>query len=105
MPALFALMRVGSAPRLDLDGVSSAVASILATPLWMELYGSELLARISSIFSAGSVVASGASTMLMGSLLDAGMPLKVQAMGCLIFIVLASVASARVQSLPEWPSS
>nr|WP_236112636.1 hypothetical protein [Pseudomonas asturiensis] len=77
----------------------------MTTALWMELYGPELLARIRAIVSAWSVVASGASPMLMGCFLDTGVTLKAQPLGCLIFIVLASAASTRVQSLPGAASS
>ena len=80
---------------LVLTGVSSAVASTLSTALWMQLYGQGQLGRIRSLVGAWSVVASGASPVIMGVLIDQGITLRLQALGCLAFILIASLLSTK----------
>lgn len=81
---------------LVLAGVSSAVASTLATALWVELYGADQLARVRSTVEAALVVASGASPILMGALIDAGVSLSVQAWGAAAYLVAASFLATRL---------
>jgi MFS family permease len=83
---------------LILTGMSSAVASTLTTALWVDLYGPSQLARVRSLVEAGAVVASGASPSLMGLLIDRGVPLSTQALGCLAYILFASALATCVQS-------
>lgn len=79
---------------LILTGISAAVGSTLATALWVELYGPAQLGRVRSMVEAAVVVASGASPILMGVLIDFGMPLSWQAFGCMLYIALASLLAA-----------
>lgn len=81
---------------LILAGISSAIASTLATALWVELYGPNMLARVRSAVEAALVVASGASPILMGVLIDMGVPLSTQAWGGLLYMVGASLLATRV---------
>ncbi len=84
---------------LILTGVSSAVASTLATALWMQLYGPEQLGRIRSFVGAWTVIASGASPVVMGLLIDQGVSLQAQALGCFVYMVLASLLSFKAIKL------
>ncbi|WP_235678596.1 MFS transporter [Agrobacterium vitis] len=80
-----------------LMGISSAFGSTLATALWVELFGATELARVRSAVEAGSVIASGASPVIMGLLIDAGFPLSWQALACCAYTVLASIIAIGVQ--------
>jgi predicted MFS family arabinose efflux permease len=55
-----------------LMAISAAFGSTLATALWVELFGARELARVRSAVEAGAVLASGASPVIMGLLIDAG---------------------------------
>jgi hypothetical protein len=97
MLALTVSRSIWAAPvYLILAGLSAAVASTLATALWVELYGPALLARVRSAVEAALVVASGASPIVMGFLIDWGVPLRDQAAGCLIYILIASALATRI---------
>ncbi len=82
---------------LIVTGVSSAIASTLATALWVQLFGSAQLAKVRSAVEAGTVLASGASPVIMGVLIDHNVTLRIQAMICLVFILAASLVATRVQ--------
>lgn len=75
---------------------SMALGSTLATALWVDLFGTIELARVRSAVEAGTVIASGASPIIMGVLIDAGIPLSWQALGCCAYTLLASVATIGV---------
>lgn len=97
MLALMLSTSIWAAPvYLIMAGLSAAVASTLATALWVELYGTALLARVRSAVEAALVVASGASPIVMGYLIDWGVPLRDQAAGCLAYIAIASVLATRI---------
>lgn len=82
---------------LIMTGVSSAIASTLATALWVQLFGSAQLAKVRSAVEAGTVLASGASPVIMGVLIDQHVTLRIQALICLVFILAASLVATRVQ--------
>ncbi|WP_297202801.1 MFS transporter [uncultured Pluralibacter sp.] len=82
---------------LIMTGVSSAIASTLATALWVQLFGSAQLAKVRSAVEAGTVLASGASPVIMGVLIDHHVTLRIQALICLVFITAASLVATRVQ--------
>jgi MFS family permease len=97
MLALMLSTSIWAAPvYLIMAGLSAAVASTLATALWVELYGTALLARVRSAVEAALVVASGASPIVMGYLIDWGVPLRDQAAWCLGYIVIASALATRI---------
>jgi len=77
--------------------ISSAIASTLATALWVQLFGSAQLAKVRSTVEAGTVLASGASPVIMGVLIDHHVTIRIQAMICLVFILTASLVATRVQ--------
>lgn len=81
---------------LIMTGVSSAIASTLATALWVQLFGSAQLAKVRSAVEAGTVLASGASPVIMGVLIDQHVTLRIQALICLVFILAASLVATRV---------
>ncbi|MEF9605097.1 hypothetical protein O4J55_23355, partial [Paracoccus sp. PXZ] len=66
------------------------------TALWVDLFGAMELARVRSAVEAGTVIASGASPIIMGILIDAGIPLSWQALACCAYAVLASAATIGV---------
>lgn len=82
---------------LIMTGVSSAIASTLATSLWMQLSGSAQLANVRSAVEAGNVFASGASPVIMGMQIDHHVTLRIQALICLVFILAASLVATRVE--------
>lgn len=87
---------------LIMTGISSAIASTLATALWVQLFGPAQLARVRSAVEAGTVLASGASPVIMGVLIDNHIALRVQALLCLVFILAASLVATRVRAgVPE----
>lgn len=79
-----------------LMAASMAFGATLATALWVDLFGAMELARIRSAVEAGTVIASGASPIIMGILIDAGIPLSWQALACCVYAVLASAATIGV---------
>jgi len=87
---------------LIMTGISSAIASTLATALWVQLFGPAQLAKVRSAVEAGTVLASGASPVIMGVLIDNHIALRVQALLCLVFILAASLVATRVRAgVPE----
>lgn len=82
---------------LIMTGISSAIASTLATALWVQLFGPAQLAKVRSAVEAGTVLASGASPVIMGVLIDHHVTLRIQALICLVFILAASLVASRVQ--------
>lgn len=82
---------------LIMTGISSAIASTLATALWVQLFGPAQLAKVRSAVEAGTVLASGASPVIMGVLIDHHVTLRIQALLCLVFILTASLVATRVQ--------
>ena len=97
MAALWLSNSIWAAPvYLITIGLSAAVASTLATALWVELYGPALLARVRSAVEAALVVASGASPIVMGFLIDWGVPLRDQAAACMIYALIASGLATRI---------
>jgi predicted MFS family arabinose efflux permease len=109
MPQALAMLLIGfiSAPWIApvymiLMAASMAFGSTLATALWVDLFGSVELARVRSAVEAGTVIASGASPIVMGMLIDAGIALSWQALGCCAYAVLASVTTIGVMR-PKQP--
>jgi MFS family permease len=80
-------------------GISGGISATLLTALWVELYGPERLAEVRSSVEAANVIASGTSPIIMGYLIDAGVPLSAQAACCLAYIVAASWIARRVEGL------
>ena len=104
LPQAMAMLVLGvvSAPWIApvymvLMAVSMALGSTLATALWVDLFGTRELARVRSSVEAGMVVASGASPIMMGLLIDAGIPLSWQALGCCVYTLIASLLTLRVR--------
>ncbi|MCW0314550.1 hypothetical protein NB694_004350 [Pantoea ananatis] len=83
---------------LIMTGISSAIASTLATALWVQLFGPAQLAKVRSAVEAGTVLASGASPVIMGMLIDHHFTLRIQALFCLIFILTVSLIATRIES-------
>jgi hypothetical protein len=59
-----------------LMATSMALASTLATAPWVGLFGPQELARVRCLVEAATVLASGASPIIMGFLIDAGFRLN-----------------------------
>lgn len=86
---------------MTLMAASMALGSTLATALWVDLFGTIELARVRSAVEAGTVIASGASPIIMGILIDAGIPLSWQALGCCAYVVFASIATIGVMRIKD----
>ena len=104
LPQALAMLVLGlvSAPWIApvymiLMAISMALGSTLATALWVEMFGTRELARVRSSVEAGMVVASGASPIMMGLLIDAGIPLSWQALGCCVYTLIASALTLKVK--------
>jgi MFS family permease len=104
MPQALAMLLLGlvSAPwvapvYMVLLAMTMATGSTLATALWVDLFGTAELARVRSAVEAGAVIASGASPILMGLLIDWGVPLSWQALGCCVYAIAASVLTLGVR--------
>jgi len=100
--AAMLLLGVASTPLIApvymlLMAVSAAFGSTLATALWVELFGAKELARVRSAVEAGAVLASGASPIVMGLLIDAGIPLSLQALACCAYSLAASAVTLAVR--------
>jgi predicted MFS family arabinose efflux permease len=76
---------------LMLSALSAATGATLATALWVDLYGPARLARVRGMVEAAVVVASGTSPIVMGALIDLGVPLRLQALGCAAGVTAASL--------------
>ncbi|WP_246710178.1 hypothetical protein [Martelella soudanensis] len=74
------------------QALSMALGSTLATALWVDLFGPAELARVRSFVEAGTVIARGASPILMGVLIDAGIPLSFQVLACGAYPMFASIS-------------
>ncbi|MGI8397539.1 MFS transporter [Agrobacterium deltaense] len=108
LPQALAMLLLGlmSAPWIApiymlLMAVSMALGSTLATALWVDLFGARELARVRSLVEAGTVIASGASPIIMGLLIDAGILLAWQAAGCCIYTLMASVLTSFIRRTPK----
>ncbi len=77
-------------------GISGGIAATLLTALWVELYGPDRLAEVRSTVEAANVIASGTSPIVMGYLIDIGVPLSAQGFVCLGYILAASWIARRV---------
>ncbi|WP_198521669.1 MFS transporter [Rhizobium sullae] len=84
-----------------LMATSMAFGSTLATALWVDLFGTRDLARVRSVVEACVVISSGASPIIMGLLIDAGIALSWQALGCCVYTLVASVIALRVRRKAE----
>ncbi len=84
---------------LMLMAVSAAVDATLAVKLWSELYGPASLARVRSTFEAVRVVVNGMAPAVTGLLLDHGISLSKQAVGCVVYLVAASALAATLPLL------
>ncbi|MGE0225030.1 MAG: nitrate/nitrite transporter [Acetobacteraceae bacterium] len=83
---------------LVLMGLSAGMSATLLTALWMELFGSARLGEVRATVASASVIASGTSPTIMGYGIDWGIALSTQAMGLLVFVVLASAVATRVRA-------
>jgi MFS family permease len=88
---------------LTLSALSAATGGTLATALWVELYGPARLARVRGMVEAAVVVASGTSPIVMGALIDLGVPLRLQALGCALGVTAASLLARGLDraTIPE----
>jgi MFS family permease len=101
LPMMFALILLGlfegawAVPLyLGLFGLTSAAAGTVGVALWAELYGTARLGRVRASVEAINVVATGASPMVFGLLVDQGVDLTRQAQACLAYVVVASALAA-----------
>ncbi|MCX3310998.1 hypothetical protein ORN12_18725 [Pantoea vagans] len=81
---------------LIMTGISSAIASTLATAVWVQLFGPVQLAKVRLAVEAGTVLASDASPVIMGVLVDHHVTLRIQVLICLAFILAASLVATRI---------
>jgi predicted MFS family arabinose efflux permease len=104
LPQAAAMLLLGSSSHplvapiyMLLMAISAAFGSTLATALWVDLFGARELARVRSAVEAGAVLASGASPIIMGLLIDAGVSLSLQAFGCCVYSIGASIVARGVR--------
>ena len=87
IPQMIALLLVAmlggdwvAIPYFALFGITSALVNVLATALWVEIFGPNRLASVRASVEAMNVLATGASPLLLGLLIDAGVALAHQAL-------------------------
>ncbi|KAG1248985.1 hypothetical protein G6F65_019315 [Rhizopus arrhizus] len=85
-------------PYFALFGITSALVNVLATALWVEIFGPNRLASVRASVEAMNVLATGASPLLLGLLIDAGVALAHQALACAMYCLLASALAYRLAS-------
>lgn len=81
---------------LLIAGLTSGVSTSLATALWADFFGLERLGAVRAAVAAAAVVASALAPAIFGVLLDLGVTLWWQALGCLLFMLLASLLTLPV---------
>ena len=108
LPQAAAMLLLGTASHpfvapiyMLLMAVSAAFGSTLATALWVDLFGARELARVRSAVEAGAVLASGASPIIMGLLIDSGISLSLQALACCVYSIGASLVALGVRKPAE----
>lgn len=87
-------------PYFALFGVSSALVNVLATAFWVEVFGPSRLASVRATVESMNVLATGASPLLLGLLIDAGVLLAHQALACAVYCLLASSLAWRLSRRP-----
>jgi len=98
LPLALALLLIASTDKtyfapifMILIGVSTGVASIVLSTLWVELYGIGHLGSIRSICFSMVVLATAISPALIGILLDIGITLRVQFIIFAIYSLICSI--------------
>ena len=86
-------------------GIAAGASSILATAVWVELFGIRQLARVRSSVAAAEVLASGLAPVVMGWLIDFGLPFSTQALICLAVLAIIGLSSRRCSELAPSPAS
>ncbi len=76
--------------------LTSGVSATLTTALWSQFYGVQRLGAVRAAVAGASVVASALAPAVFGGLLDAGITLRWQAAGCLVFVLAASALTVPV---------
>ncbi|HEV7266935.1 MAG TPA: MFS transporter [Falsiroseomonas sp.] len=71
-------------------GLTSGIATTLTTALWAEFYGPERLGAVRAAVAGAGIIASALAPAAFGLLLDAGVTLRWQAAGCLVWLLGAS---------------
>ena len=77
-----------------LIGASTGAATIVISALWVELYGTDYLGSIRSMFFSIVVLSTSISPTLMGLLLDIGVTLEIQFIIFAIYIFICSISFA-----------
>ena len=77
-----------------LIGASTGAATIVISALWVELYGTDNLGSIRSMFFSMVVLSTSISPTLMGLLLDMGLTLEIQFTIFAIYIFICSISFA-----------
>lgn len=75
---------------LVLIAISAAIDLLLAPAVWVQLFRAEEFGRVRSQFEALRIAATGVAPFFLGVLIDVGVPLSSQALGCAVFVVAAS---------------
>lgn len=82
---------------LVLLAIAGAGGATIGTAVWAEIYGVQYLGRVRAATEAANVLASGAAPVAMGLLIDAGMPLRHQAVGLMLLPLLGMALAARAR--------
>lgn len=77
-------------------GLTSGVSTTVSTAVWAELFGTARLGAIRAAAAGAGVIASAVAPALSGLLLDAGVTLWWQALGCLTALLAASALTLPV---------
>lgn len=79
---------------LGLGGMTMGFNAAAVGALWAEIYGTRHLGAIRSVISAAMVFATALAPVILGQLLDAGVPIERQIMGLALFMGLGQAVLA-----------
>lgn len=81
---------------LATTALTAGAATTLITSVWTEMYGPARIAAVRASAAGAGVIASALAPTAFGVLIDGGVSLSAIALGCLVYLVAASLLTLRV---------
>ena len=82
---------------LFLTGVTMGASGVLNTAVIAELYGTDQIGKVRSMFTVISVFSTAIAPLIFGILLDQLIPFTFMAYGCVVFLVVVIINSLRIR--------
>lgn len=112
LPLALGLLALGLIPGkfaalffLLLTGVSAGLSNIVSNAILAELYGTDQVGQVRSLFSMIMVFSSAVAPLVIGLLLDHNFQMKEIALGCSLLLFLSSTQSFRIRYLAAAPAT